>query len=131
MLFGPGSGAGSFTVIDWQTLSRGRGVWDLAWLLGQSLTIEQRRNSEPQLLDSYYQGLMEGGVRDYSFADCTEDYRLALAQRFGTLISSIVALPFTESQKQQLIDVMLPRNLDAISQHGGLALFQLAGSGSV
>ena len=72
---------------------------------------------EPELLRRYHAGLEAGGVRDYAFEQCLRDYRLALAQRFGSLISSIVVLPFTEAQKQTIIDVQLPRNVAALEDH--------------
>jgi hypothetical protein len=109
-------------VIDWQMLSRGKGAWDLAWFLGQSLTIEQRRAWEADLLDRYRRALIGGGVRDYTVDVCLADYRLAIAQRFGTLISSVVVLPFSAAQKEEILRVQVPRNVAAILDHGGVEL---------
>ena len=105
-------------------LARGKGAWDLAWFLGQSLTVEQRRDWEADLLEVYLSVLRERGVTGYGPDDCLADYRTALAQRFGTLISSIVALPFTAEQKATIRRVQLPRNVAAILDHGGVALLQ-------
>jgi hypothetical protein len=110
------------TIIDWQMVSRGKGPWDLAWFLGQSLTIEQRRAWERDLLALYHDGLLHGGVAGYRHDDCLADYRRAITQRFGTLISSIVALPFSIGQKAEILRIQLPRNVAAIQDHGGIAL---------
>ena len=128
MLFDAGSinGEGSeprpFVVIDWQMLARGKGPWDLAWFLGQSLTVVQRRAWEGDLLTLYHSSLLAQGVRGYDFEHCLLDYRRAIGQRFGTIISSVVALPFSASQKAEILNVQLPRNAAAISDHGGLAI---------
>jgi hypothetical protein len=127
LLFRPADGTGAagqagFVAIDWQMVSRGKGPWDLAWFLGQSLTAEQRREWESVLLATYHEGLADGGVSDYGAQECLLDYRRALAQRFGTLVSSLVALPFTPEQKAKIRDLQLPRNLTAIADHGGLEM---------
>lgn len=109
-------------VIDWQMMSRGKGPWDLAWFLGQSLTGAQRRSWERELLSRYHSALVRGGVRDYGVDACLADYRLAIAQRFGTLISSLVALPFTAEQKAEILEIQVPRNVAAVLDHGGVEL---------
>ena len=113
---------GRAVIIDWQSLTQGRGAWDLAYFLGQSLTIEQRRAWEEELLDLYCHTLSLAGVPDYGPDLCRADYRVAIAQRFGTLISSIVVLPFTPAQKAEILRVQVPRNVAAVMDLGGLAL---------
>lgn len=76
MFFPPDEGD-PVTIIDWQLMSRGRGPYDVAYFMSQSLDVEQRRATERDLLRRYHDGLHAGGVRDYSFDDCFEDYRLA------------------------------------------------------
>jgi hypothetical protein len=110
------------TVLDWQMIARGKGAWDLAWFLGQSLTIEQRREWEQDLLSLYQGSLSAVGIEDYEPGACLDDYRTALAQRFGTLISSVVVLPFSVEQKAEILRVQLPRNVSAIQDHGGIEL---------
>ncbi len=121
MLF-PTAAGGHFAIIDWAGLGQGKGAWDLAWLLGQSFPIESRRAWERELLACYLEGLKAAGVRGYGADRLLGDYRLGIAQRFGTIISSVVALPFTAAQKEQILDEQLPRNLAAIADHGGLRL---------
>ncbi len=64
-------------VIDWQLMSRGRGPYDVAYFMSQSIDVEQRRETERALIKQYHNGLVAGGVKHYSFDDCFEDYRLA------------------------------------------------------
>ncbi|MEM8767329.1 MAG: aminoglycoside phosphotransferase family protein [Pseudomonadota bacterium] len=118
----PTPAGGRFAIIDWAGIGQGKGAWDLAWLLGQSFPVESRRAWEAELLTCYREGLIAAGVQDYSAESLLSDYRLAIAQRFGTIISSVVALPFTAAQKEKILDEQLPRNLAAIADHGGLRL---------
>ena len=110
-------------VIDWQSISVGRGTWDVAYLISQYLGVEDRRQTEESLLRDYHHALVGGGVAGYSLDDCLRDYRLALLQRFGSLISTIASIPFTPEQQQRHIDVLLPRVVAAVMDHGGMALF--------
>ena len=122
MVFGEPGATSPFSVFDWQSLSFGRGVWDVAYFMCQSLDVETRRSTEEDLLLTYHQSLLEGGVRGYSFETCMRDFRLALLQRFGSLISTIAAMPFAPEQIQRHIDVLLPRNIAAVLDHDAGAL---------
>ena len=77
-MFFPGRQGDPVTIIDFQLMARARGPYDLAYFTSQSLGIEQRRATEQDLLRRYHDTLVEAGVRDYSFDDCFEDYRLAI-----------------------------------------------------
>ena len=77
-MFFPEREGDPITVIDFQLMARARGPYDIAYFTSQSLSIEQRRATEQDLLRRYHDTLLEAGVRDYSFDDCFEDYRLAI-----------------------------------------------------
>ena len=55
------------TVVDWQIALQSAGVYDVAYFLSQSVAPEVRRAIERDLLRSYHEALLAGGVRDYSF----------------------------------------------------------------
>ena len=76
-MFFPEREGDPITIIDWQLMSRGRGPYDVAYFMSQSIDVELRREHERALVKRYHDGLVAGGVRDYSFDDCFEDYRLA------------------------------------------------------
>jgi aminoglycoside/choline kinase family phosphotransferase len=48
--------------LDWQAVAIGQGLYDLAYFLGGSLTVEQRRASERDLVDHYREVLGASGV---------------------------------------------------------------------
>jgi hypothetical protein len=87
LMFGPD--ADDVVAIDWQTLTVGPPGRDLAYFLGTSLAVEQRRAEEPELVGVYHAALVERGVRDYSLPDCQLDYRVGQLQ--GSTITTIGA----------------------------------------
>ena len=60
--------------------------------------------------------------RGYSIDQCLHDYKLCLLHRFGSLISTIAAMPFTPEQIQMHIDIFLPRNVAALLDHDAASL---------
>lgn len=86
LLFAPaGSDGPAVTAIDWQTLSLGLPVRDLAYLVGTGLTIDDRRIHERSIVEAYQQALLAYGVSDYALETCWDDYRFAMLQ--GPLVS--------------------------------------------
>jgi hypothetical protein len=69
------------------------------------------------LLHDYLRILGDHGVQNYSFDDAMYDYRVSLLDRFGSLISTIAAMPFTKEQIRLHVDVLLPRTIAAILDH--------------
>lgn len=84
LLFGPD---GIAALIDWQTVIQGRGPIDVAHFLVTSLLTEDRRAAEAELLPRYHRLLIERGVRDYSFKECWDDYRMAVMNEFGQIVA--------------------------------------------
>ncbi len=78
MMFGEPGGEHSLVIIDWQLIGYGPGAYDLAYFIGQSLTVELRRSSEARLLELYREMLGAAGVHDYSAEQLAEDYRRGL-----------------------------------------------------
>jgi hypothetical protein len=63
-------------VIDWQSIGRGPAAYDLAYLLGGSVTVEARRENEEAWVRHYHSVLQDRGV-EYSFDALWHDYRIA------------------------------------------------------
>ena len=70
LFFGPRDVA----IIDWQLSTRGRGVYDVAYLLCQSMDVDVRRAAEMDVLKRWHDVLVAEGVADYSWTDAVEDY---------------------------------------------------------
>lgn len=100
-------------VIDWQGLGRGPGIYDLAYLLGGSMPIEERRNHERSLVDTYCTALAEGGV-PYSSDDAWTAYRAGMT--VGGLATSVFAggtLDLANERGFELIATMAERHVAA------------------
>ena len=80
-LFGGSAGEGVVTVLDFQLSARHVGMWDVANFLGQSVTIENRREWEKTLVRRYFDGLIAAGVPNYSWERCWRDYRYCLLHK--------------------------------------------------
>jgi hypothetical protein len=122
MLFGAAGGSRDVVVIDWQTIGRAPGAYDLSYLLGGSLPIEDRRAHERALVAAYHERLSAGGV-DYPAAQVWDDYRDAMV--LGGLATTLFAggtLDMGNERGKALVASMAERHFTAALDHGGLAL---------
>jgi len=62
LLFTGTSATDPVVVVDWQTCVYGPGISDLAYFLGGSLTVEDRRTHEGDLVRDYHQRMVAAGV---------------------------------------------------------------------
>jgi hypothetical protein len=75
-------------VLDWQTLIWGSASADVAYFIGGSVSTEDRRVHEPDLLAHYHEALCRRGVREYPLEQLRADVR---RETFAGLIMAIVA----------------------------------------
>ncbi|HEX6539665.1 MAG TPA: phosphotransferase [Candidatus Dormibacteraeota bacterium] len=73
LFFGDGSEC-EVAVIDWQLCCSGRGAFDVAYLLCQSMPVSVRRRHGASILWTWHEALVQHGVRRYSFDDAIRDY---------------------------------------------------------
>jgi hypothetical protein len=72
--FGESDGQPAFALVDWQPFSWARGPYDLGYFMSQSISIEQRRALEEEVLRLYVDELEAHGVTGYALADARADY---------------------------------------------------------
>lgn len=65
----------NLVVLDWQMVVRSRGAYDLSYFLIGSLTVDDRRRWQDQLVQRYVDGLARHGVKGYDAARCLQDMR--------------------------------------------------------
>ena len=75
MLFGEPGAAREFAIVDWQTVSWGAAMTDAAYFLGCSLSAEDRRAHEEELVRAYHEDLLAAGVRGFDWEQCWTGYR--------------------------------------------------------
>lgn len=114
---------GRVAVIDWQSLGRGPAAYDLAYLLGGSVTVDVRRQNEERWVRHYLDKLQAAGV-DYSFDSFWRDYRLAHVIG-GTSTSVLTGATFDlgNERGKQLIGAMSERHFAAAVDLKGRDLF--------
>lgn len=116
---------GSVVVLDWQGIGRGPGAYDLAYILGGSMSPELRRANESELLGTYHQTLQKEGVSGFTLAACAQDY--ALAQLMGGLATPILiggAMDLNNERGVSLITTMATRHVQAALDHDGMQQLQ-------
>jgi aminoglycoside/choline kinase family phosphotransferase len=107
--------------LDWQITGTGRGAYDVAYFLSQSLVPELRKELEHDLVRAYHDTLVAAGVQGYPFEACWEDYRLA------TLFVSVYPLnagsvDLVNERAVELFSAMLDRSVSAILELDALEL---------
>jgi hypothetical protein len=78
LLFGPGLGDDGIAAVDWQISGRGGPLYDVAYLICNSIPTAYRQQAEKTLLRRYHDTLLHMGVQGFSFDDCWEAYRFAV-----------------------------------------------------
>ena len=78
LLFGPGLGDDGVAAVDWQISGRGGPLYDVAYLICNSIPTSYRHEAEQTLLRRYYDTLVKMGVTGFSYDDCWASYRLAV-----------------------------------------------------
>lgn len=103
MLFDARGGADPLAVLDWQSISAGYGMLDVAYFIGAGLLPDVRREHERALFDRYMERLRSYGVRDYGRNDAWMDYRIGILQGVFTAIFASVGTVRTERGDQMFM----------------------------
>ena len=113
LFFRPGSEGPEVVAIDWQICVRTVGAYDLGYFLSQSLTTEDRRAHEEQLLDVYRDTLADSGI-DYPVNQLLEDYRRTALFCLCYPIQAGGSVELVNDRAVQLVGQMLDRVVAAI-----------------
>ncbi|SHN46531.1 phosphotransferase family protein [Cryptosporangium aurantiacum] len=89
--------------LDWQTISVGHPGRDLAYFLANSLSIDDRRAHEDDLVAGYHAELVRQGVSGYSLEDCRAGYRAGMLH--GPLIT-VLGCVYATAQRSATADAM-------------------------
>jgi hypothetical protein len=118
LFFATPQGGCEFGVIDWQIACRGRGIFDVAYLLCGGLEPELRREHEGRLVRLYYDELVKNGVQGYSFEQCWQEYRRMALYVFVYVVISLGTLDFANERGLALFNAWLRRSAAAIEELG-------------
>ncbi|MGV9826465.1 phosphotransferase family protein [Gordonia sp. NPDC003429] len=112
VLFGPDD---AVTVIDWQTITTGHPMRDIAFLVSTSLTTDDRRINERAIVADYHRALTDFGVDSsaYGLDQCWQDYVTSLIQAPLIIVFGCAAAQPTE-RGDAMFRVMLQRAAAAV-----------------
>ncbi len=118
MLFGTAGADRPLTVVDWQTVSWGPALTDLAYFLGCALRTQDRRERYDELLRAYHEAL--GPEAPINLADVAEGVR---RQSFFGVMMAIVSSMLVErtDRGDRMFMTMLERNCDHVLDTEALA----------
>ena len=111
-VFFPAAGGGRFTVIDWQCCGMDQPTRDLSRWLVQSISVEQRRRTERDLLRRYHARLLERGVEGYSFRKLQTEYQLSIVVMYLMFTMGLDDIDTSAERSDALFHAMYER-LDA------------------
>ncbi|MFY9767659.1 MAG: phosphotransferase [Mycobacterium sp.] len=118
MLFGAAGADRPLTVVDWQTVTWGPAMTDLAYFLGCALPVAERRSQYDALLDGYHTAL--GPDAPISLADVREGVR---RQSFFGVMMAIVSSMLVERTERgdAMFMTMLQRHCEHVLDTDALA----------
>ncbi|BBZ77300.1 aminoglycoside phosphotransferase [Mycolicibacterium anyangense] len=117
------TGEGRMGLCDWQCISTGHWSRDLAYTLASALTVDQRRDWEDSLIDSYLDRLGEEGGQVVSRDRARALYRLQLPGALAMWTTTLYPPKFLPAmQPTETSAEMLRRILTAIDDHDVLRL---------
>lgn len=76
-------------ILDWQMVRFGEGISDIAYFLATSLTIENRRRSEIDLIEIYAQSLKDNGMPNLDAKVLLKRYRAHLIYAFEAMLVTL------------------------------------------
>ena len=103
-----------FTAIDWQGSGIGSGLYDVAYFLATSVTIENRRRIECSALKEYHAIVCRLGAKEFSFEDCWRGYRQNMLTAFMSCILGCGGAKLDDRRQVELATELMRRILAAL-----------------
>ena len=107
IMFDVQGGRHPMATLDWQTVTVGVGVSDVAYFLSAGVDPAVRRAQEDELVRYYHAELMRRGVRDYPFDACWRDYRRFATH--GVLMGVFSALAVERTERGDALFLKMTR----------------------
>jgi len=97
------------SVVDWQSVTLGNPLTDVAYFLGAGLLPEVRREVEEGIVRDYHQALCDAGIKGYGWDACWSDYRRGVFSGFAVTVIASVMVVQTE-RGDEMFTVMARRH---------------------
>jgi hypothetical protein len=108
-------------IIDWQISSRAPAIGDVAYFLCQSMTVEDRRRREDELVAGWYDRVVDGIGRpldEYPLATAWEHYQRAALFTTVYGVTASGAMDPANERGRELVTAMTARAFAAALDHG-------------
>ena len=102
IFFDPENRENPVVVFDWAMAYPERGVGDIAFLLGTSLTTDLRREVEKDIVTQYHQRITANGITDYSFDECWTDYLTALLFKTFLCVIAFARVDISDARAMEI-----------------------------
>ena len=113
MFFGAGD-EDEVAVLDWQVSGLGNGLYDVAYFLGSSVSVEVRRDIERDLVGEYTDIVCGMGAKRFTFDACWRLYRQNMLGRLLVTIFVCGGLDLNDERSRRLAEIGVRRALAAI-----------------
>ena len=113
VLFG-GGGLGDFAVIDWQGCGIGCGMYDVAFFLATSVSVDDRRRVERDAVGEYHDIVCRMGAENYSRDDCWRSYRQNMLGTLMPMVLGAGGIDVSDEALRNQTRELLGRTLTAI-----------------
>jgi thiamine kinase-like enzyme len=114
LFFATPEGGDPLAVVDWQVMTIGNGLFDLAYFMSSAVPPADRRANETHLLHMYHDILLEGGVENYGFDQCLLDYRTGILFCWQYAVIILGSLDTANERGLALFNDVLDRFVSAI-----------------
>ena len=84
------------SVVDWQSITLGRPLGDVAYFLGAGLLPDERRRCERDIVQAYHSALCARGIDGYPWRACWDDYRRGAFAGFSVTVIASMLVQRTE-----------------------------------
>jgi hypothetical protein len=101
-------------LIDWQLAGRGLAANDISFFLVKSLTVDERRANEEQLLQGYYEMLPERSRAEYTFGRLELDYRACVTRSMMSAVMLVGPRFIDRPDRHGLADALATRVIAAV-----------------
>lgn len=91
------------SVVDWQSLTLGNPLSDVAYFMGAGLLPEARRPVEREIVRAYHEALGRAGVAGYDFERCWNDYRRGAFAGFAVTVIASMMVQQTERGDEMFV----------------------------
>lgn len=105
---------GPHVTVDYQFAGHGCGMWDVAYLVGQGLTPEERDGRERELVARYVETLTGSGIT-YPFDRAWQQFQIAVVAQIALPLLAMISWENLNPRGQELLQVLMERSFRIIA----------------